>query len=169
MYNRSKEQVKVSLSDALKEILAYALSIQKDVVIEKLDFSKKKASLREMGTKYARMLSGFAYSTFQQLITSKGKKAGVRIRKVNPAYTSQIGQLKFMARYGLSSHDSAAFMIARRGYYFKTEKPKYDSVLSFPQKFDKQKSNYTNWKTLTRYWKKYYHFHDKIEIIKADI
>ncbi len=169
MYCRRKEQLQASLSDALKEILAHAVSVQKDVVIEKLDFSQKKASLREMGTKYARMLSGFAYSSFQQLIESKAKKAGVRIRKVNPAYTSQIGQMKFMARYGLSSHGSAACMIARRGYYFKTEKPKYDSVLSFPKKFDKQKANFNNWRSLTRHWGKYYYFQDKIELLKADI
>ena len=65
----------------------------------------------------------------------------------NPAYTSQIGHMKFMARYGFSSHGSAACMIARRGYYFKTEKPKYDTVLSLPKKFNKEKSNFSNWRT----------------------
>jgi IS605 OrfB family transposase len=169
MYCRRKEQVEASLSDALKEILDYAVFVQKDVVIEKLEFSKKKVSLREMGPKYARMLSGFAYSSFKQLIETKGKKAGVRIRKVNPGYTSQIGQIKFMARYGLSSHSSAACVIARRGYYFKAEKPKYDSVLSFPKKFDKQKSNFSNWRSITRYLKKQYSFQDKIELLKVDI
>jgi IS605 OrfB family transposase len=169
MYNRRTEQVKASLSDAIKQILGYAVFVQKDVVIEKLDFSKKKAKLREMGAKYARMLSGFAYSSFNQLIEAKGKKEGVRIRKVNPAYTSQIGQMKFMARYGLSSHSSAACMIARRGYYFKTEKPKYDTVLSFPKKFDKKKSNFSNWRTITTHLKKQYTFQEKIELLKADI
>ncbi|TDL65175.1 transposase [Rhodococcus qingshengii] len=169
MNNRRTEQVKASLSDVIKQILVYAVLKQKDVVIEKLDFSKKKAKLREMGPKYARMLSGFAYSSFNLLIESKGKKEGVRIRKVNPAYTSQIGQMKFMARYGLSSHSSAACIIARRGYYFKTEKPKYDTVLSFPKKFDKQKSNFSNWRTITRHLKKQYTFQDKIEQLKADI
>jgi IS605 OrfB family transposase len=139
------------------------------VVIEKLDFSKKKACLREMGPKYARMLSGFSYSTFNGFIESKGKKAGVKIRKVNPAYTSQIGQMKIMARYGLSSHEFAACVIARRAYYFKIEKPKYDSVLSFPKTFNKQKSNVSNFRLLTQHWKKQYSFQEKIEILKADI
>jgi IS605 OrfB family transposase len=169
MYSRRTEQIKASLSDAIKQILAYAVLVQKDVVIEKLNFSKKKAQLREMGSKYARMLSGFTYSSFNQLIESKGKKAGVRIRKVNPTYTSQIGHMKFMARYGLSSHGSAACVIARRGYYYKMEKPKYDSVLSFPKKFNKQQSNFSNWRTITRHLKKKYTFVDKIEILKADI
>lgn len=169
LYSRRTEQIKAFLSDAIKQILAYAVLVQKDVVIEKLDFSKKKARLREMGTKYARMLSGFAYSSFSQLIESKGKKAGVRIRKINPAYTSQIGHMKFMARYGLSSHCAAACMIARRGYCYKMEKPKYDSVLSFPKKFNKQRSNFSNWRTITNHLRAKYHFEDKIEILKADI
>lgn len=169
MYNRRTEQVKASLSDAIKRILGYAVFVQKDVVIEKLDFSKKKIQLRESGRKYARMLSGFAYSSFNQLMESKGKKEGVRIRKINPAFTSQIGQMKFMARYGLSSHGSAACMIARRGYYFRMETPKYDTVLSLPKKFDKEKSNTSNWRTITKHLKKEYTFQDKIELLKADI
>jgi IS605 OrfB family transposase len=169
MYNRRKEQALASMSDALNEILHYAVLVQKDVMIEKLDFSRKKAQLREMGPVYARMLSGFAYSSFQQLIEAKAKKEGVRIKRVNPAYTSQIGQMKFMARYGLSSHHAAACMIARRGYRFKTEKPKYDTILTFPKNFDKHRSNFSNWRTITNHLKNHYLFQDKIELLKADI
>ncbi|WP_066258587.1 IS200/IS605 family accessory protein TnpB-related protein [Neobacillus drentensis] len=168
MYSRRKEQILASISNALKEILDYAVLVQKDVQIEKLDFSKKKTQLREKGTAYARMLSGFAYSSFQQLIKGKAKKTGVKIKRVNPAYTSQIGQMKFMARYGLSSHEAAACMIARKGYYFKTEKPKYDTILSFPKNFDKHQSNFSNWRSLTNHIKKHYLFKDKIELLKAD-
>jgi hypothetical protein len=121
-----------------------------------------------MGPRYARMLSGFAYSTFKQLINSKAKKFGVRIREVNPAYTSQIGQMKFMARYGLSSHGAAACVIARRGNFFKMEKPAYDTVLSYPKNFDKHKSNFNNWRSITQHLKTQYRFQDKIEILKAD-
>ena len=169
MYERNKNQIKASLSDAIKQVLEYAILVQKNVAIEKLDFTKKKTQLREIGPKYARMLSGFTYSAFKEMLEAKAKKLGVYIDCVNPAYTSQIGHIKFMARYGLSSHGSAACMIARRGYYFKTEKPKYDTVLSLPKKFDKQKSNFSNWKTITNHVKKNYLFNDKIELLKADI
>lgn len=168
MYSRRREQVLASLSDALKEVINYAVLVQKDVVIEKLNFSKKKTQLREVGSNYARMLSGFTYSSFQKSIEAKAKKAGVRIKRVNPAYTSQIGQMKFMARYGLSSHVAAACMIARRGYFFKPEKPKYDTVLTFPNQFDKHQSNFNKWRTLTNHLKKEYLFQDKIELLKAD-
>ena len=72
MYGRNKNQIKASFSDAIKEILEYAILVQKNIVIEKLNFSKKKTQLREMGFKYARMLSGFAYSTFKGMMRSKG-------------------------------------------------------------------------------------------------
>ena len=111
---------------------------------------------------------GLPIRRFQQLIEAKAKKVGVRIKQVNPAYTSQIGQMKFMARYGLSSHAAAACMIARRGYYFKMEKPKYDTILSLPKKFDKQQSNFSNWRSITAHLKKQYSFQDKIELLKAD-
>jgi len=101
------------------------------------------------------------------MIETKAKKAGVYLQYANPAYTSQIGQMKFMARYGLSSHGSVACVIARRGYRFKTEKPKYDTVLTFPKKFNKEKSNYINWRSMTNHLKNYF-FHDKIELLKAD-
>ncbi|WML52106.1 IS200/IS605 family accessory protein TnpB-related protein [Neobacillus sp. PS3-12] len=168
MYGRRKEQVKASLSDAIKEVLNDAVLVQKDIVIEKLNFTRKKTQLKEMGASYARMLSGFAYSSFQALIEAKAKKAGVKIRRINPAYTSQIGHMKFMARYGLSSHEAAACVIARRGYFFKPEKIKYDTVLTFPKGLDRKQSNFSKWRTLTNYYKKEYAFQDKIELLKAD-
>jgi IS605 OrfB family transposase len=168
MFSRRKDQITASMSDAIKEVLEYSVLVHKDIVIEKLDFSKKKAQLREQGPAYARMLSGFSYSTFRQLIEMNPKKLGVKIVRVNPAYTSQIGQMKFMARYGLSSHASAACMIARRGYRFKTEKPKYNTILSLPKNLNLDQSNFQKWRTITTHLKKEYLFQDKIEILKAD-
>ena len=40
--------------------------------------------------------------------------AGIELISVNPAYTSQIGHHKFMKKYGISSHESAALVIGRR-------------------------------------------------------
>ena len=94
MYSRRKEQILASLSDAIQKVMNYAVSVQKDIVIEKLNFARKKILLREKGPKYARMLSGFTYSSFQALIEAKAKKSGVNIRRINPAYTSQIGHMK---------------------------------------------------------------------------
>ena len=73
-----------------------------------------------------------------------------------------------MARYGLSSHAAAACVIARRGYFFKPEKIKYDTVLTLPKELDRKHSNFSKWRTLTNHLKKEYAFQDKIELLKAD-
>lgn len=56
----------------------------KHVVIENLNFFKKKASLGEVSRKYARMLSGFAYAAFKDFVESKAKKIGVGLQIIHP-------------------------------------------------------------------------------------
>ena len=38
----------------------------------------------------------------------------MEIHQVNPAYSSVIGRVKFMERYGLTVHQAAALVLARR-------------------------------------------------------
>jgi IS605 OrfB family transposase len=124
MYDRTHNQVKASIGDAVKELVEWALRTKKSICIEDLDFAKLKASLTEKSKKYARMLSGLTYVTFKEMLFSKAQKCGVEVILVNPAFTSVTGHFKFMRKYGLSSHASAAMTIARRGMSFKRmEKP----------------------------------------------
>ena len=60
------------------------------------------------------MLSGFAYSTFLTMLDRKAFKAGVKVVPVNPAYTSVIGRNNYLFRYGITAHEAAALVIARR-------------------------------------------------------
>lgn len=115
---RRKEQVLAALGDAVADVVAWAKSAGKPIVIERLDFQEKKARLREASPRYARMLSHFAYSSFHALLRSRAEREGVEVMEVNPAFTSVIGKVKFMARYGLSPHTAAAVAIARRGLRF---------------------------------------------------
>ncbi|MGL5063079.1 MAG: hypothetical protein ACRC62_24135 [Microcoleus sp.] len=85
------------------------------IVCEALDFTGKKAQLREKGRKYTRMLSGWAYSRFYQLLESILSNRGISLLAHNPAYTSLIGLVKYARMYGLSSDIAAAVAIARRG------------------------------------------------------
>ncbi|MCQ6282393.1 hypothetical protein [Bacillus sp. EB600] len=48
---------------------------------------------------------------------------GVAVFEVNPAYTSQIGKMKYMKRFGISIHEAASFVIARRAMGFKEKLP----------------------------------------------
>ena len=45
---------------------------------------------------------------------SRGYREGVEIIEVNPAYSSVVGRVKFMERYGLTVHQAAALVLARR-------------------------------------------------------
>jgi IS605 OrfB family transposase len=85
------------------------------VVCEALDFTAKKGQLREKGRRYARMLSGWAYSRFYQLLESILANRGISLLKRNPAYTSLLAMVKYARMYGLSSDVAAALTIARRG------------------------------------------------------
>jgi IS605 OrfB family transposase len=95
-----------------KELVQYAKAIKKPIVIENLDFQKKK--LENQSTRQSRLLSSFAYGLFFTFLTARAYKEGVAIHRVNPAFTSIIGRVNYAKRYGLSIHLAAALCIARR-------------------------------------------------------
>jgi IS605 OrfB family transposase len=100
---------------ACLQLAAVASTFACPVVCEDLDFAAKKGQLREKGRKYARMLSGWAYSRFYQLLASILSNRGISLLKCNPAYTSLLAMVKYARMYGLSSDVAAALAIARRG------------------------------------------------------
>ncbi|NEN98222.1 MAG: hypothetical protein F6K50_22705 [Moorea sp. SIO3I7] len=101
--------------DACLQLVTLAKTYQCPIVHETLDFGKKKEAFRELGRKYARMLSGWAYSRFFELLNSICSNRGVYVFTVNPAYSSLIGMVKYARMYGLASDEVAALVIARRG------------------------------------------------------
>ena len=60
------------------------------------------------------MLSSFSYGKIKAYFLSRGYREGVEVHQVNPAFSSVIGRVKFMERYGLSVHQAAALVLARR-------------------------------------------------------
>ena len=98
----------------------YCLNTGKDLVIEKLDFTKKKDNLiSKKGKKYNEMLSSLAYSKFDSIITSKCIKNRIFLHKVNPAWTSWIAKQKYCPKMKLNIHSGASYVIARRGMFLK--------------------------------------------------
>ena len=94
--------------------MEYASNAGKPIVIERLDFRQKKAALEGQPRRYSRMLSSFSYGKVKAYFVSRGYREGVEVNQVNPAYSSVIGRVKFMERYGLSVHQAAALVLARR-------------------------------------------------------
>ena len=116
-YGKTSEQ-----SDAIIESAAIVLSGRakqagKPLVLEKLDFSRKKGQITEAsGARYARMLSSLAYGKIHTAIGVRAAKDGVAVKSVNPAYTSVLGRLNWADRYGLTVHEGAAVAIGRRAF-----------------------------------------------------
>lgn len=119
--NKTQEQVEHILSDTLEKVFQWADKTHKPVVME--DLSIKKRGEAYQGKKRNRKLSLFASTKITELAESKAYKYHIDMKKVFPAYTSIMGKGKYMARYGLSIHESASFVIARRGMGYKEKLP----------------------------------------------
>ena len=113
-YGKSRHQAEAIIGDAVAGVVAYAREVGKPIVIERLDFRQKKAALEGQSRRYSRMLSSFSYGRTRAYFLSRGYREGVEVHQVNPAFSSVIGRVKFMERYGLSVHQAAALVLARR-------------------------------------------------------
>ena len=113
--NKAKAEIESVISDILK----YAESKGKDVIIEDLDFRKTKAkqttSNRAREKRYNRMLHIFDYHRYKQLLQNIGFNHRVNVVLVNPANTSKVGEQKYSGTKNLNVHQAASFVIARRG------------------------------------------------------
>jgi IS605 OrfB family transposase len=114
-YGKAKGQLKAITGDLCKNIVNWAKTAKKPIVIENLDFRQKKLSLKDEGNKkFSRLLSHFAYGLFFVFLIARAFKEGVEIHRINPAFTSTIGRINYARRYGLSIHLASALCIARR-------------------------------------------------------
>ena len=113
-YGKSQHQAEALVGDVVAGIVAYAREAGKPIVLEKLDFRQKRAILEGESPRYSRMLSSFSYGKIKSCFLSRGIRQGVEVHQVNPAFSSVIGRVKFMERYGLSVHQAAALVLARR-------------------------------------------------------
>ena len=113
-YGKNTNQAEAIIGDAVASVVQYAREVGKPIVIEKLDFRQKKAALEGESRRYSRMLSSFSYGKVKAYFISRGYRQGVEVHQVNPAYSSVMGRVKFMERYGLTVHQAAALVLARR-------------------------------------------------------
>ena len=92
------------------EVVDRALIAKKKIVIEELSFKQQRK-----GRKFNRMASNFPHRKMLDAIRRRAARCGVPVIGVNPAFTSQLGLLKYAEVYSLNRHSAAAFVIARRG------------------------------------------------------
>ena len=113
-YGKTGHQAEELIGDAVAGVVEHARQAGKPIVIERLDFKQKKAQLEGESRRYSRMLSSFSYGKVKAYFISRGYRNGVEVFQVNPAFSSVIGRVKFMERYGLTVHQAAALVLARR-------------------------------------------------------
>jgi IS605 OrfB family transposase len=90
------------------------------VVIENIQLRQQ----HDTDKRFNRLTHNFKKKKLTETILRRGLRLGFRIKKVNPAYTSVIGRFKYMKKYGLSVHESAALVIGRRGLGYHERLPK---------------------------------------------
>ena len=115
-YGRTAEQARAVIESAALALVQRAAAARKPLILEKLDFSRKKGQLTEVdGPRYARMLSSLSYRKIHDALSVRARKDGVALLGVNPAYTSVLGRLHWAERHGITVHEGAAVAIGRRG------------------------------------------------------
>ena len=88
--------------------------------LEKLPKGKRGDGLPKLRQK----LQKWVYKGLLQKIEIVAKRNGIQVIKVNPAYTSIIGKLKYAPLYNIDKDTAGAYVIARRGLGFKEGLPK---------------------------------------------
>lgn len=145
LYKASSNRAKALIQEAAIGIVGHAKACGKPVSMETLDFTAKKAELRERGPGYARMLSGFAYEAMHQAILARAAKDGVGVIEVNAAFSSTIGIVKFASMYGLSGDEAAALALARRAMRLREALP---AGTAFDRPEDRSKHVWSCWRRL---------------------
>ena len=119
----SGNKTKNDLQFIINKLIELAIHTGKDIVVEDLNFLKKKSKTMQgkskKGKRYNRMLHSLAYKTFLDRTEQICNKRNVGLIKVNPAWTSWIAKNKFCDKMKLNVHTGAAFVIARRGMNIK--------------------------------------------------
>jgi IS605 OrfB family transposase len=105
------------------QVVEIAKRERKAIVVENLE--KLPKGRRGDGLpKLRQRLQKWVYKGLLQKIEIVAKRNGIQVVKVNPAYTSIIGKLKYAPLYNIDKDTAGAYVIARRGLGFKERLPK---------------------------------------------
>jgi IS605 OrfB family transposase len=105
------------------EIIKISKEENKAIAIENLQ-KLPKGKRGDGFPKLRRKLQKWSYKRLLEKIEVLVKRNGIGLIKVNPAYTSVIGKLKYAPQYNIDKDIAGAFVIVRRGLGFKERLPK---------------------------------------------
>jgi IS605 OrfB family transposase len=123
MEGKTKNQREHIAWHIARQVVERALENGKAIVVE--DLQKVPKGRRGDGlAKLRRKLHKLAYRSVLEKIEVYARRLGVQLIKVNPAYTSIIGKLKYSPMLGIDKDVAGAYVIARRGLGFEEKLPK---------------------------------------------
>jgi IS605 OrfB family transposase len=130
------------IGETAAQVVDMAKQSNSTLVVEDLSFKDDKS----VSAKFNRMSHGFVWSKFLQMAERRAARQGVPLAKEKPPFTSVIGILKYQQQYGISNHEAAGYVIARRSLGYKDRVPK-----PLVQRFIKPKkqdgfAHLSNWK-----------------------
>lgn len=118
-YHGTGKKAESEIRQVVSDIVNYAISVGKDIVIENLDFKKTKAETEkaksDRGKAYNKMINLFDYSRYKSTFENCCYLRNVNLIKINPAYMSKIASQKYCDQRKLVIHQGASFVIARKG------------------------------------------------------
>jgi IS605 OrfB family transposase len=104
-------------------VIELAKKENKAIAIEDL----KRLPKGKRGDGFAKLrskLQKWCYKRLLEKVEILARRSGIEIRKVNPAYTSVIGKLKYAPQFNIDKDVAGAYVIGRRGLGFKEKLPK---------------------------------------------
>jgi len=136
------------IGEMAKQAVAIAKGKDYAIAVEDLKFKNDKS----VTAKFNRMSHGFIWSKFLASIERCAAREGIPVIKIKPAFTSIIGVLKYQPMYGISNHESAAYVIARRALGFNHEKipkPILNNLIKNKSAF-KEVNNWKQWSAVKK-------------------
>lgn len=122
IYHGTGRKAENEIRQKISEIVKKGEKKGKDIVIEDLNFKRRKANTSEAkskkGKEYNRMLHLFDYGRYKETLKNSCHRQRVRLQVVNPKDTSKIGKEKYSTKKKLSIHQAASYVIARKGQGF---------------------------------------------------
>jgi len=116
------------------KVVSIAKEKNKAIVIEDIN-NLPKGKRGDGRRKLRKILSKFSYNRILEKIERLCKLNGIEIIKVNPAWTSVQGKLKYSPQLNIDKDIAGAYVIARRGLGFKERVPKNYKKLLNDKKF----------------------------------
>jgi len=104
------------------QVVEIAKRERKAIVVENLE-KLPKGKRGDGLPKLRQKLQKWIYKALLQKIEIVARRNGIQVIKVNPAYTSIIGKLKYAPLHNIDKDTAGAYVIARRGLGFKERLP----------------------------------------------